>query len=248
MTGVWAAAWAPFTWATPPSLTSASGAASALGSGSTPPPVTGGQGRGMARHELRKPIYHQNDPSLLSRLLQKIHDWLNSLVSTGRDPVGTAQHGSSSGYVSLFVILGFLVAVAALAAWWLWRHRNAKSRSKALHEKESSAAEHRSAAQRLADAGKWAEAIRERLRGIARDLEERAILQPRPGRTADELAREAAPALPELAGDLAQGVRIFDDVWYGGRQGTREGYDFLTGLEHRIRKTKPKPLDEMEAV
>jgi hypothetical protein len=91
----------------------------------------------------------------------------------------------------------------------------------------------------LVAAGQWAEAIRERLRAIARDLEERVILDPRPGRTADELAREAGAVLPV---DLGPGVQVFDEVWYGDRPGTAEGYQLLKDLDEAVRKAKPRPL------
>lgn len=211
-----------------------------------PPPVGGEQGRELARRELQKPIYHRDDPSVFDRFLQRIRDWLDSLHHTVQDPTSATSHGSGGGILALLVILVLLAGLVALALWWMRRHRNAKSAREALLEKDSSAAEHREAAERLAQEGRWAEAIRERLRGIARDLEERAILDSRPGRTADELAAEAAPALPEQAAGLAEGVRIFDDVWYGGRPGSQEGYLFLTALEGRVRKARPRPISETE--
>src|SRR3954452_6676662 len=106
--------------------------------------------------------------------------------------------------------------------------RAAAARGSLLDDTRSTAEDHRAAAERHAAAGEWPQAIRERLRAIARDLEERAILDPRPGRTADELATEAGAALPDHADELAAGVRVFDDVWYGGRSGDAEGYRQLT--------------------
>jgi hypothetical protein len=212
--------------------------------GQDPPPVTGEQGRELARRELEKQVYHRNDPSAIDRFLQRLREWLDSLNHTAHDPQGAASHGSGGGILGLVLILAAILAIAALGLWWMRRHRNARSAREALLQKPSSAAEHRTAAERLAAEGRWAEAIRERLRGIARDLEERAILEPRPGRTADELAAEAAPALPEHAAGLVQGVRIFDDVWYGGRPGTQEGYTFLTSLEEQVRRAKPRPIAE----
>ena len=105
--------------------------------------------------------------------------------------------------------------------------------------RERTAAEHRAAAERLAAAGDWAEAIRERLRAIARDLEERAILDPLPGRTAAELAAAAARELPGLADGLAAAARLFDDVTYGGLPGSPEGYTRLVRLDEQVTATRP---------
>jgi uncharacterized membrane protein len=203
------------------------------------PPIGGAQGRELAKQELQKPIYHRDDPSALSRFLTTIKNWIDSLSRTVENP----GRGGGGGIVALVIILLVLVALIVFVLWWM-RRRNAKSGHDALLGEEVLAArDHRTLAERLADEGRYAEAIRERLRAIARDLEERAILDPRPGRTADELAGEAGRALPELATALADGVRVFDDVWYGDRPGTEEGYEALTGLEERVRTTKPRPLD-----
>ena len=61
------------------------------------------------------------------------------------------------------------------------------------------------------------------MRAIVRSLEERALLDPRPGRTADEAAAEAGRALPAHADRLRAAARDFDDVTYGGRTATGTG-------------------------
>jgi hypothetical protein len=88
-------------------------------------------------------------------------------------------------------------------------------------------------------AGRHAEAIRERLRAIIRDLEERAILEPRVGRTADEVAAEAGAALPDVAADLARAARIFDEVWYGRRPATAEMAADLEHIDGRVQRARP---------
>ena len=57
------------------------------------------------------------------------------------------------------------------------------------------AAQHRATAESYAAEGNWAAAIRHRLRAVARQLEETGVLNPAPGRTANELARDAGTAL-----------------------------------------------------
>jgi hypothetical protein len=208
------------------------------------PPIGGEQGRELAKQELKKPIYHRDDPSPLDRALSKVQEWLNSLFQTIDNP----SRSGGGGIIALLIILVLLIVIIVLVVLYM-RRRNARSQRDALLDGETmAAADHRSLAEQLAGEGRYAEAIRERLRAIARDLEERAILDPRPGRTADELATEAGAELPELADELATGVRIFDDVWYGDRPGTAEGYATLTTLEERVRTTRPRPLSTSSAV
>ncbi len=87
---------------------------------------------------------------------------------------------------------------------------------------------------RLAEAGEYGEAIMEGVRAIAAELDERAILPPRVGRTAHELAAEAGGELPALAADLSAVTRLFDDVRYGDRPGTQAGYDLVGRVDASV--------------
>ncbi|SNS89070.1 protein of unknown function [Actinomadura meyerae] len=204
-------------------------------------PIGRDEARELARRELEKQVYQRDKPSWLERLWADFSEWLSGLFNRAPDP---GSQGSGGGWASIVIIVVVLVIAVALIAWLMRGRRNPRSRDDALLEDvPSTALDHRQAAEAHAAAGEWAEAIRERLRAIARDLEERAVLAARPGRTADELAAEAGEAVPELAGELAAGVRIFDDVWYGDRPGTPEGYARMKALDERLRATKPKPLE-----
>ncbi|GAA4091266.1 DUF4129 domain-containing protein [Actinomadura miaoliensis] len=204
-------------------------------------PIGRDEARDLARRELDKPIYHRDQPSWLERLLDRIGDWLRELTDRSAQP---NAHGSG-GWISWIVIAIIVAVVIGLVAWLMWGRRNTRGTRRALlDDAPSTPRDHRQNAEEHAAAGRWAEAIRERLRAIARDLEERAVLGPRPGRTADELAAEAGRALPDVAADLRAGVRIFDDVWYGGRPGTPEGYARLRDLDERVQATRPRPMDD----
>ncbi|MEV4670475.1 MULTISPECIES: DUF4129 domain-containing protein [Actinomadura] len=204
-------------------------------------PIGRDEARELARRELEKQVYQRDRPSWLERVWADFSEWLAGLFNRAPNP---EAQGTGGGWVSVLIIVLVLAIAIALIAWLMRGRRNLRSRDKALLEDApSTALDHRQAAERHAAAGEWAEAIRERLRAIARDLEERAVLAARPGRTADELAAEAGEAVPELAGELAAGVRIFDDVWYGDRPGTAEGYARMKALDERLRATKPKPLE-----
>jgi uncharacterized protein DUF4129 len=49
------------------------------------------------------------------------------------------------------------------------------------------------------------------------------------------VASEAGTALPVLADDLRGAAVQFDDVWYGGRPATAEGYRQLVSVDDRVR-------------
>lgn len=204
-------------------------------------PIGRDEARELARRELEKQIYQRDEPSWLERAWDDFTEWLRELTSQAPDP---GSQGSGGGWTSIAIIVVIALIATALVVWLMRGRRNPRSRKDPLLEDEpTTAVDHRDAAQRYAEAAQWAEAIRERLRAIARDLEERAVLAARPGRTADELAAEAGAAVPELAEELSAGVRIFDDVWYGDRPGTPEGYARMTELDERLRAARPKPLE-----
>lgn len=100
------------------------------------------------------------------------------------------------------------------------------------------AADYRRDAERLADGGDYTGAIIQRVRAIAVELETRGVLLPRPGRTASELAAEAAGALPDSAAGLRAAARLFDDVRYGDRAGTMAGYEQVRQLDESIRAAR----------
>jgi len=75
-------------------------------------------------------------------------------------------------------------------------------------------------ADELAAAGRYAEAVRERLRAIVKELVERAIIEHRPGWTVTELAAAAARERPATAGPLRGAAGTFSEIWYGLRPAT----------------------------
>ena len=74
-----------------------------------------------------------------------------------------------------------------------------------------------SLADRLAAEGRYAEAIRERLRGIVRELVDAGVIEHRPGLTVTELAMAASRARPQVRPPLDAASRLFSDIWYGQR-------------------------------
>ncbi|MFF2196776.1 DUF4129 domain-containing protein [Streptomyces sp. NPDC058157] len=202
--------------------------------GDTPPLTTGREAaREAAERELAKPVYHQDDPGLLQRALDRFWQWLGDFFDR-------ASGATPGGGVGLFVIV-LLVILAVAALWWRLGtpRRAARSAAALFDEGPRSAADHRAAAEAHAAAGRWNEAVQERMRAVVRSLEERTLLDPRPGRTADEAAAEAARSLPAHAEDLRAAARTFDDVTYGGRTADPATYARLRALDLTLDRTKP---------
>jgi hypothetical protein len=72
-------------------------------------------------------------------------------------------------------------------------------------------------ADRLAAEGRYAEAIRQRLRDVVGDLTVAGVVAPLPGTTAAEVAADAAARRPAVAGPLTGATDLFSEIWYGDR-------------------------------
>ena len=79
----------------------------------------------------------------------------------------------------------------------------------------------------------------ERFRAVVRSLEERAVIDPRPGRTAWEAAQTAGERVPEVADGLERGAHLFDDVAYGKAVVGPEADAFLRALDERTLAARP---------
>ncbi|MET7859929.1 DUF4129 domain-containing protein [Streptomyces sp. NPDC005318] len=193
-----------------------------------------GPAREAAKHELSKPMYHENDPNLLQRGLDRLWGWLGDLFAT-------ASNAAPGGPLGLIVLVAVILGLAA-ALWWRLGtpQRTTRPLEALFDDSPRSAAEHRTAAEAHAVAERWNEAVQERMRAIVRSLEERALLDPRPGRTADEAAAEAGRSLPAHEIPLRGAARDFDDVTYGGRTADRHTYLAMQALDLDIENAKPR--------
>lgn len=188
----------------------------------------------LAAQELADPAYHVDDPSLVQRLVSWVLTKLQELLDTATRVVP----GGLWGVLLLLALGALLVGVV------LWRggpvRRTATGDTTLFVGRARSAAEHRRAADQAAASGRWEEAILERYRAIVRSLEERTILDPRPGRTADEAAADAALVLPLIADDLRAAAQTFDTVAYGGRSASSTDDRFLRELDRAVLATSPR--------
>ena len=185
--------------------------------------------RRAAHHELQNPKYTDAKPPLVARLVGRaIREFLSLL--------DRAAHNAPGGRLGLLLLLGLAVLAAVVIFTKIGPPARREARA-ALFEpgRELTAVEHRRLAEEAAAAGRWADAVRERLRAVVRDLEQRGVLEPRPGRTAGEIAQDAGAAVPPLAADLHRATTVFDEIWYGGRTADAASYAVVVGVDDRLR-------------
>ncbi len=196
-------------------------------------PVGRDEARQAAERELSKGVYAQNEPNLVERAVEAALDWISRLLAR-------AASATPGGVAGLLVLLLVIVGLAVLVAWWTGPVRRSARIGEAPVELSGplGADEHRRRADGHAAAGQFAEAVRERMRAIVRELETRGVLEPRPGRTADEVAREAGTAVPVVAPDLRTAATVFDEVWYGGRPATAQADALLRQADQRVQRAQ----------
>ncbi|MCI0384996.1 DUF4129 domain-containing protein [Streptomyces sp. CNQ085] len=192
--------------------------------------------REAAEDELSKPMYHENDPSPLRRLL----DWVWERIGDLLDAAAGATPGGWVGLTVLALLVALFLIGLRLRMGALRRAPGSAGHGELFGDRPRSADEHRTAAERHASAARWSEALQERMRALVRSLEERALLAPRPGRTADEAATEAARVLPDHTASLYAAALAFDEVTYAGRPADRAAYLRLRDLDDAVRRSRPR--------
>ena len=179
-----------------------------------------------AQRELDKPIYPKG--SISQRISEWIHELLYRIIEKGSSMPG--------GWLTITVLV-ILAIAAVVVAVHIARHtiRTRRDGDYQLFDAgQLTAAQHRAIAERFAAEENWTAAIRHRLRAVARGLEESGTLDPAPGRTANELAADAAERLPALAAELSRSATAFNDVTYGERPGTPAAYQLIADLDDHL--------------
>ena len=175
------------------------------------PPITRSGAQSAARHELSKAIYHRQQDPLPVRAVKAVGHWLSSALNRIGVPSG-------SGGLAVIVLLVVLAAVVLV----VWRRigsprRAARAAGVVLAPGRAlSAREHRALAETAVARGDHETAVLEQMRAVVRALEERGVIEERPGRTAVEVAHEGGRGMPVASPALIAAARTFDDVVYGG--------------------------------
>lgn len=189
--------------------------------------------RAAARRELTDPAYRSHQPTLFERITDAVIDRLGSLFHS---TAGAAPGGRWSLVLLLAVAGGLGLALRARLGRLAGAHRRAPE---VFGGTVRAAAEHHAAADAALVAGDLDTAVRERFRALVRGLEERGLLEPRPGYTANEAAADAGRLLAPVADGLRAAARVFDEVRFGGRTATRAGHDTIAATDAAARTARP---------
>jgi hypothetical protein len=198
------------------------------------------EARRWAAEELAKPEYRDAEPGWLDSLWRSFLDWLLSLDG----PSGEAGPVPSP-------VIGIVIAVIIAVAVILARPRlNPKARQgKEVFEPDSelTAADYRQRAEASAAAGKWGDAVVDRFRALVRSAEDRTVLDPRPGRTADEVVLALSTPFPSEEAPLNRAARTFDAVRYGNWTAGSSDYQAMAALDQDLEASRPaKSISQQE--
>jgi hypothetical protein len=209
--------------------------ATALPNQTLEPPVQPGreEARRWAAEELSKREYREAAPGWLETLWQQFLVWLQS-VTDGQSP-------AEGPPVAPFIGLG--IAILKAVAIILARPRlNARRRTpQEIFDAEApaTAADYRERAKAAAARGDWAAAVVEQFRALVSSAEDRAVLDPQPGRTADEAAGQLSRAFPAASDQLGAAARMFDAVRYGSGSALAADHAAVAELDSTLERLVP---------
>lgn len=189
--------------------------------------------RRWAEVELSDPAY-QDRPNLLQTVLSWLADRFADLQVTAVD-----VDPRLAALVVTTAVLVALVVALVVAGPVRRARRDRRASADVFGDDTRTAAELRASADARAAAGDWSAAVLDRFRAVLRSLEERVVLDERPGRTAHEAAQEAGDRLPGCAADLAAAALLFDDVCYGEAQADAADDARLRELDRRVTAERP---------
>ena len=191
------------------------------------------EARRWAVEELSKREYREAAPGWLETLWQQFLDWLQSIID-GQSVVGGPP---------VAPLIGLGIAVLVATAVILARPRlNARRRApKEIFEGgvTATAADYRMRASAAAARGDWAAAVVEQFRALVTSAEDRAVLDPQPGRTADEAAGQLTRAFPPAGGKLDAAARLFDTVRYGNGSAQAADHAAMVELDSTLEGLAP---------
>lgn len=202
---------------------------------STEPPVRpdAEEARRWAAEELAKAEYRDAAPSWLQTLWEDFLRWLSSLD-------GSAESAGPVPSPVIGIVIAVIIAIAVILA--RPRLNPAPRQARDVFEPDSmlGAQDYRARAEAAAASGNWGDAVVDRFRALVSSAEARSILDPQPGRTADEVARDLAVPFRHEAARLDAAARTFDAVRYGNAAANKVDYHAMTSLDTALETTRPQ--------
>ncbi|WP_246846407.1 DUF4129 domain-containing protein [Humibacter ginsenosidimutans] len=200
------------------------------------PPLTpdGPTAQHWLRDELAKPEYQAAKPTWFDQVAKQIADWFASL--------GVHVSGNAGWVLAgIGIAIALALIIGAFAVFGLPRLRRAREAETVFDDGDARSVDDlRRDADAAAAAGRYADAVRDRFRAIARALGERTIVLLLPGTTSQELAVEAADALPAFDRRLHAAAGLFDAVRYLGHPATADDDESLAALDRELAVAKPQ--------
>ena len=192
------------------------------------------EARRWAVEELSKPQYAEAKPNWFDQLVHDFLEWLRSLNS------GDAGPGQDWTWPLVTLLAVALVVTAIIVV--RPRFNTARKRtSAAVFDEESvlDAGTFRSRAAAAAARGDWSTAVVEQFRALVRSAEDRTVIDPQAGRTADEAAMQLGRAFSAGQIRLDAAAKLFDVVKYGRATADSGQYDTVRALDSELDKIKP---------
>lgn len=190
----------------------------------------------LARDELSRAIYHQRS------LPQIVEHFVSTLLQRLFGDASQVTPGGGWTVVALVALVVIAGAAVVVRLGPLARSARGTGPARDPGSRGWTARQLRDASTASAAEGDYNTAILQRLRAIVASCEERDILAPDPGRTADELATQAGARFPGQRGGLAAAARLFDQIRYGDSDGTFDGYTRLRDLDTTLTALQPEPV------
>lgn len=194
------------------------------------------EARRWATEELARDVY-STEPGLLQRAWEWFVRQLEQLLSF--------EVAAPPNLVPVIVVLGVavLLVVALYLAGPVRRRRAAatgRGSNAVFDDSTATSGDLTRSADDAARRGSWDDAVLMRFRAIIRALDERTILDDRPGLTAHEASSTAAARLPTCGPGLLWAGRLFDDVCYGSVRAHREQDARLRELADDVARARPE--------
>lgn len=187
--------------------------------------------RDLARQILGGPPYRAGEPGTLRRTLDELLDAIGRILSQALGAVGSTPAVAWTIALLGLVLLGLVV----------WRATRGATLGRRVPRAVPDGGRVRAAADWLAEAdrhlaaGDLEAALRARYVGAVVTLEERGLLDVRPGRTIRELDVELAGRFPDLAPRLAAAGRRVEPVVFAGRDATRADLELVDAAVAAVR-------------